>query len=181
LLGTVEAAPPPTVDLAAELEMLVQDPPVAPAAPAGAVARRRIAVAAIVVLALAAFGVALLARRELATTATTAPASEPARLVIDFEHSLRDGTFKLWLDDELAVDADLSGRVAKQILGLKLRKGTLEHVLELPPGSHELRVSVAWDGNSREQRTRASFEPAATRKLEIRLGRLLKELSLKWK
>ena len=187
LLATAERPPAPTLDLVAELETLVPEEPaaapVAPPAPAPAPAAkpRRISVAAILVLAIAVLGVAFGLMRLRGTAPPPLPPAEPAKLVIDFEHPLKDGTFRLWVDGELVVDADLSGRVTKKILGLKLRSGTLEHILDVQPGRHEVRVSVAWDGSVKEQRTRASFEPGATRQLEIRLGRILKDLSLRWK
>ena len=182
LLETAERPAAPTLDLAAELGAPVpQEPAAAAAAPAPAAIGtprkpRRLAAAATFVLA-----IALAAFFGVRHVREAAPPAGVARLVIDFEHTLKDGTFKLWLDDELVVDADLSGRVTKNILGLKLRKGSLEHILDVQPGSHAFRVSVAWDDNVREQHTRGSFEPGATRQLEIQLGRLLKDLSLRWK
>jgi hypothetical protein len=159
----------PTLDLAAAA-------PAARTADAPETARRRsLAVAVLVALTLVGVAAGLRQWKQ-------PPAPPPmARLIIDFEHPLRDGAFQLWLDDELVIDADLSGRVTKEILGLKLRKGTVEQILDVKPGSHRVRVRVAWDDNVKEERSRASIEPGATRQLEIRLGRLLKDLSLEWK
>jgi serine/threonine-protein kinase len=162
---TAAAASAPTLDLT---------PPPARRAPARrAPARGPLLLTALAALALVGVAVLLARWRE--------PLPPPARLVIDFQHPLREGDFRLWLDDELVIDADLSGRVTKHILGLKLRGGTVEQILEVAPGSHQVRVRVAWGDNVREETSRARLEPGAVRQLEIRLGRLLKDLSLEWK
>jgi hypothetical protein len=46
---------------------------------------------------------------------------------------------------------------------------------------HEIRVSVSWDDNERVEHTFANFEAGARRELEIKLGRIKKDLKLEWK
>ncbi|MGE0453152.1 MAG: serine/threonine-protein kinase [Vicinamibacteria bacterium] len=115
----------------------------------------------------------------LEAAAPEAPA--PAYLVVDFEHSIRSGTLKIWLDEELVVDEALSGQVTRKLLVLKGRSGAFVDKLEVEPGRHELKVEVRWEGERRTRSAAATFRPGATRRLDARLGGLLKkDLSLEW-
>jgi hypothetical protein len=107
--------------------------------------------------------------------------SGPARLMLDFEHPLKSGTIRVWLDDELVVEQELDSRVAKKIASLKIRKGSLDQVLEVAPGRHVIRAQVAWEGNRRTGSLAGAFRPGATRRLEIRVGWLRKDLSMEWR
>ena len=51
----------------------------------------------------------------------------------------------------------------------------------MPVGRREVKVQVRWDDNVKAQTTSATFKPNATRRLEIRVSRLLGGLSLRWK
>ncbi len=109
------------------------------------------------------------------------PTLAPAQLAFDFEHFLKAGTLRIWVDDRLVVEEDIEGHVSKEIIGIKMRKGRVEDVLKVSPGKREVRVQVTWEDNSREERLLGTFKSGGTRHLEIRLGRLLKNLSLEWK
>jgi len=61
-----------------------------------------------------------------------------------------------------------------------VRKGSFRDVLEVAPGRHTLRVQVSWDGDSKAEAIVGTFKPGATRRLQVRLGRLRKNLSLEW-
>jgi serine/threonine-protein kinase len=106
---------------------------------------------------------------------------KPAQLAIDFEHGLRSGTLKLWVDGELVKEEKVGGRITKKVIGIKLRKGTFHDVLELKPGRHEIQVQVSWDDGQRTERISGTFGPGTTRRLDVNLGRLLKDLTLEWK
>src|SRR4029077_13212759 len=54
------------------------------------------------------------------TTPRTESAGAPARLVLDFEHSLRSVTLRVWIDAELVLEKQLDSRVTKELAGLKL-------------------------------------------------------------
>jgi serine/threonine-protein kinase len=103
-----------------------------------------------------------------------------ASLVIDFEHHLKSGRIWLWIDKKLVLEEDLSGRVRKDVLGIKLRKGKLNATLDVTPGWHDLWVEVQWDDNRKSKGISADFREDSPRKLRIRVGRLRKNLSLKW-
>ena len=106
--------------------------------------------------------------------------SQSGRLLVDFEHSLKTGTLHVWLDGTPIVDERLNSRVAKKIAGIGFREGGLEKLLAVSPGKHEIRVQVSWDDNAKLETISGTFEPGATRHLEIRIGRLRKNLSLEW-
>jgi len=53
--------------------------------------------------------------------------------------------------------------------------------VELSPGKHQIRVQVTWDDNERTEEISGTFKPGDTRRLEIRVGRLRKDLSLDWR
>ena len=114
--------------------------------------------------------------------AGAAPASaEPGRLAIDFEHSVKSGLLRIWLDEELIVEQRLAGQASKKALVFTVRKGSYRDVLEVPPGRHVIRVRVAWDDSEKTERIAGTFKAGATRRLQVRLGgRLRKGLSLEW-
>ena len=109
------------------------------------------------------------------------PAVRSARLAIRIEHPLESGSLRLWVDDKLLIDQALDSQVTKKIVVIKLREGSLEEVLEVNPGTHEVRVQVAWEDNLREKTLSGTFNSGSTRHLEIRIGRLRKNLSVEWK
>ncbi|HVR72411.1 MAG TPA: hypothetical protein VMT87_16360, partial [Vicinamibacteria bacterium] len=107
--------------------------------------------------------------------------AEPARLAIDFDHHLRSGTLEVWVDDELVLDEPIEGRVTKKVLSFRLRKGTVQETLEIVPGPHEVRVQVAWDGRRRSARINGEFKAGLTRRLDVSVARLTRELTLDWR
>jgi hypothetical protein len=115
----------------------------------------------------------------------SSPASVPrvaaARLVLDFEHPLRTGRLRVWVDERLLVEEDLAGQVTKKLLAIKVRQGGLRQEMELAPGGHDIRVQVAWEDNEKTEHIFGTFKEGQTRRLEIRLGRLRKNLSVEWR
>ncbi len=65
-------------------------------------------------------------------------------------------------------------------MALTFRTGHLEKLLDVSPGRHELRVEVRWEGERRVASTVADVAPGATGLLEVRLGRMSRELRLSW-
>jgi hypothetical protein len=106
---------------------------------------------------------------------------EPGRLRIDFDHPLRSGTLRVFVDDAVALEQGLSGQPRKKALVFKLHEGTFRDELDVPPGLHEVRVEVRWDGNVKADRIVGNFRPGATRRLEASLGRYRRDLNLEWK
>jgi serine/threonine protein kinase len=122
-------------------------------------------------------------------TPTPAPSAAAVRsrplaasgLAIDFQYPLKDGRLSVWIDGKLSLDQDLASRTAKKIVGIKVHEGSLERTLAVRPGRHEVRVQVAWDDNVKEETLAATFKAGVTRQMEIRLGRIRKNLSVEWK
>ena len=143
--------------------------------------------AALLLGALAVFYVVLMRRPTTPTPEggqAESPASTslaPPRLIIDFEHPVRTGLLRVWVDDQSVLEQEVDSRVTKDIGALKLRKGRLEKTLDVGSGVHEVRVQFSWDDNTKSERASATFKDGASRRLEARLGRLRKNLSLEWK
>ncbi|MBX7184542.1 MAG: serine/threonine protein kinase [Vicinamibacteria bacterium] len=117
------------------------------------------------------------------TPAPTRPANQAARLTIDFEHSLKGGVFRVYVDDLKVIDEPFGGRVTKKIVGLEMRKGRLTETLEVTPGLRTLKVEVLWDDNIKTERSQTYFNPGSRLRLKAKLGSmggLRKDLSLDW-
>ncbi|MCG6923914.1 MAG: serine/threonine protein kinase [Acidobacteria bacterium] len=111
---------------------------------------------------------------------TPAPTPPPARIVVDFRHPLRSGTLRILMDGEPVVGRSVAGGVARDLLVAKLHGGVFTDLVEVEPGRHEFEVEVTWDDNTRLEHIRGVFDRDETYRLEIRLGRLRRNLSLKW-
>ena len=118
-----------------------------------------------------------------ATPAATAAAAaaEPARLHIDFDHPLKRGKLRVFVDDDLTLDQRLTGQETKRAVVFTVHAGSFKDELEVAPGLHEVRVEVAWEGNTKVERIVGNFRSGATRTLEASLGRLRRDLKLEWK
>ena len=105
----------------------------------------------------------------------------PARLRVDFDHPLRSGTLRVFVDDELALEEPLTGQKRTKALVFGVHEGSSRNELETPPGLHEVRVEVRWDENVRTERIVGNFRSGVTRRLEASLGRIRRDLDLQWK
>ncbi len=108
------------------------------------------------------------------------PREEPGRLRIDFDHPLRRGTLRIFVDDELALEEPVTGQKRKKALVFGVHRGSSRTELEVSPGLHEVRVEVRWDENMRTERIVGGFRSGATRRLEVNLGRIRRDLELEW-
>ncbi len=111
--------------------------------------------------------------------ATVSPA--PAHLRIDFDHPLKEGGLRVFLDGALVLEDKLSGTVRKRGLVFKLAQGNFKDVLSVSPGVHAVRFEVKWDDNVKVEEITGRFQPGQTRTLEADLGRIRKDLKLDWK
>jgi serine/threonine protein kinase len=142
----------------------------------------------LVLVALLAVGLAfpLAARRgnesgPLPLIPTLPTAVEPGHLEIDFEHPLRSGTLRVYVDDEPVLEEALSGKVTRKILSFRLRKGSTNQVLDVAPGEHVIRVEVESSGYDDARRIRGVFKSGETRRLEATVDGLIKrDLTLLW-
>lgn len=108
-------------------------------------------------------------------------AAPPAQLEVDLEHSLRGGTLRVYVDDDLALEEPLESYVSEDLVLLKLRKGRERATIKIKPGEREVRVQLSGDGWSATRRLTGGFESGQTRRLYLRMGGLLnKELRASW-
>jgi len=106
---------------------------------------------------------------------------EPGHLEIDFEHPLRSGTLRVYVDDDLVLEEALSGKVTKKILNFRMRRGSTNQVLDVAPGEHVVRIEVDSSGYDASRRIKGTFKSGETRRLEATVdGLLKKELTLIW-
>jgi hypothetical protein len=101
-------------------------------------------------------------------------------LAIDFRHTLESGTLIVRVDGNTVLQRRVTSRVARKFLGIKLREGSLRRVVDVPPGSHEISVSVRWEGEERSDRITGNFVAGATRKLSAKVGRIGRRLAIEW-
>jgi len=113
--------------------------------------------------------------------ASSAKSAEPARLRIDFEHPLRRGRLRIFVDDRLTLEQRLHGQERKKALVFTVHEGVFRDELDVKPGLHEVRVEVAWEDNVKVERIVGNFSAGTTRRLEASLGRIRRDLSLEWK
>jgi serine/threonine-protein kinase len=109
-----------------------------------------------------------------------AAAREPGRLRIDFDHPLRTGTLRVYVDDALEIEERLAGQQRKKALVFKMHSGSFRDELDVEPGLHVVRVEVRWDDNVKTERIVGNFPAGATRRLEATLGRIRRDLNLEW-
>jgi serine/threonine-protein kinase len=104
----------------------------------------------------------------------------PARLRIDFDHPLRRGRLKVFVDDKLTLDERLTGQQKKAALVFKVHEGSFREELDVAPGLHEVRIEVTWDDQKKLAGIVGNFRGGATRRLDASLGRMRRELTLEW-
>ncbi len=119
--------------------------------------------------------------REAGSRAPTLTPREPGRLRIDFDHPLKYGLLRVWVDGERVIEQKLTGTVRKKALVFKLAQGTFRDTLQVSPGLHKIRFQVSWDDNVKTEEIAGTFRSGQTLRLEADLGRLRKGLSLGWK
>jgi serine/threonine protein kinase len=112
-------------------------------------------------------------------TESPSPQGSPSRLAIDFQHTLKSGTLRVYVDRELVLEQGFDSR-ARRLNLFRFRGGDPTDALELPAGAHEIEVQAAWEGTTKVERLRGDFSPGRTRRLRGRVGGLLKKLSVEW-
>jgi len=118
-----------------------------------------------------------------APLALAPPATTPARLQIDFSHSLKSGALRVWVDQDLLVEERLQGRITKRVLLYERRRGSLREAIEVPAGERLVKVQVDSGDEHWSNQLSANFESGATRRL---VGHLIggfledKRVALSW-
>jgi serine/threonine-protein kinase len=108
--------------------------------------------------------------------------SDPAqsRIRLTAEHPFENGRLILWIDGVLVYETKLQAPVSKKIVAFKVREGRVEKLLDVEPGPHEVRVEVTWDQGRRASTKVVDVASGSTGLLEVRVGRMSKDLSLSW-
>jgi hypothetical protein len=96
------------------------------------------------------------------------------------EHPFENGRLIVWIDGVLVHEEKLQAQASKRIVAFKVREGHAEELLDVEPGPHEVRVEVTWDQNRRVRTKVVDVAPGSTGLLEVRVGRMTKDLSLSW-
>ena len=117
--------------------------------------------------------------------AEVAPVTSPepparTRMRLSVEHPFENGRLIVWIDGVVAVEEKLQAPVARKIVAIKVREGRIEKLLDVDPGPHEVRVEVTWDQERRVATKVADAAPGSTGLLEVRVGRMSKDLTLRW-
>ena len=99
---------------------------------------------------------------------------------VSVEHPFENGRLIVWIDGVLVYETKLQATASKRIVAFKVREGRTEKVLDVEPGRHEVRVEVTWEQNRRVSTKVIDVASGATGLLEVRVGRMSKDLSLSW-
>jgi serine/threonine protein kinase len=111
---------------------------------------------------------------------TSATEAGKSRIRLSVEHPFENGRLVTWIDGVLVYEMKLQAPVSKRVVGVKVREGRAEKVLDLEPGRHEVRVEVTWEQDRRVSTKVVDVAPASTGLLEVRVGRMSKDLKLEW-
>ncbi|MEO5763426.1 MAG: serine/threonine-protein kinase [Vicinamibacteria bacterium] len=105
----------------------------------------------------------------------------PAQLTVEFEHSLKVGTLKIFVDNEAVAQQAVGAKVARRIIGIPIWRGLATRTLGIVPGKHTIKVQVLWDDNTETREAQTTFKAGGRLRLKAKLGgRFRKDLSLEW-
>jgi hypothetical protein len=117
---------------------------------------------------------------EPAADATSPSDPAQSRIRLTVEHPFENGRLIVWIDGVLVYEAKLQAPVSKKIVAFKVREGRVETLLDVEPGPHQVRVEVTWDQDRRVGTKVVDVAAGSTGLLEVRVGRMSKDLSLSW-
>ena len=103
-----------------------------------------------------------------------------APVEVNFEHSLRSGVLKVFVDDDLVLEEPLESWVTDDLVVMKVRKGRLTKTIDVPAGERVLRLEVEGEGFRGSRTVDSRFEAGEPRRLEVRLGGLVKKDLSAW-
>ena len=103
-----------------------------------------------------------------------------SRIRLSVEHPFESGRLNVWIDGVLVHEAKLQATGSRRIVGIKVREGRAETLLDVVPGPHEVRVEVTWDQGRSASKKVVDVAQRSTGLLEVRVGRMSKEVSLTW-
>jgi eukaryotic-like serine/threonine-protein kinase len=116
----------------------------------------------------------------VAPAATSSAEPGKSRIRLSVEHPFENGRLIVWIDGVLVHETKLQAPVSKRVVGVKVREGRAEKLLDLEPGRHEVRVEVTWEQDRRVSTKVVDVASGSTGLLEVRVGRMSKDLRLEW-
>jgi hypothetical protein len=99
---------------------------------------------------------------------------------LNFEHPLRSGVLKVFVDDDLVLEEALDSWVKEDLLVMKVRKGRVNKTFDVAAGNRVLRLEVEGEGYRGSRTLEGRFEAGEARRLEARLGGLVKKDLSAW-
>jgi len=126
----------------------------------------------------AAAGAAGTAGTGLAPPAGPTPVPAPAHIALTLDHPFKTGAMKVWIDDQGVLDEPLESQVKKKLFVFKSRRGSESATLDVPAGTHSVRVQVEGDGLTLTRRLKTLFRGGETKRLQARVDG--KQLTLEW-
>jgi hypothetical protein len=112
--------------------------------------------------------------------AAPSAAATGSRIRLSLEHPFESGRLIVWIDGVLVHEEKLQASGSKRIVAFKVREGRAEKLLDVSPGPHEVRVQVTWDQGRSEGTKVIDVAPQSTGLLEVRVGRMSKDVNLQW-
>jgi eukaryotic-like serine/threonine-protein kinase len=104
-----------------------------------------------------------------------------AQLELTLTHSLKSGTARIFVDEDLALEEALQSRVTQKILSVEMRRGTLKETIRVPAGERTIRVQVEGETFTASRKITGTFASGVTRRLRAELGGIIKrDLDLVW-
>jgi hypothetical protein len=104
-----------------------------------------------------------------------------AHLELTLTHSLKNGTARIFVDDDLALEEELQSRVTQKILSVEMRRGTLKETIKVPAGERTIRIQVEGETFTASRKITGTFASGVTRRLRAELGGILKrDIDLVW-
>ena len=108
------------------------------------------------------------------------PLIASAPVEINFEHPLKSGVLKVFVDDDLVLEEALESWVKEDLVVVKVRKGRLNKTFNVRAGDRVLRLEVDGEGYRGSRTIEGRFEAGEERRLEARLGGLVKKDLSAW-
>jgi len=110
--------------------------------------------------------------------AVPTPVPSPAHVALVLDHPFRAGTMRVWVDEQIVLEEPLESTVKKRLLVFKSRQGKEVASLDVPAGTHSVRVQVEGDGVTLNRRLKTFFRGGESRRLQARVDG--KQLLLEW-
>jgi serine/threonine-protein kinase len=114
-------------------------------------------------------------------TASPSPSpvtAKPARLALSVAHAFKSGTLRVLVDGHQEMELALESRRKLGFMGS--RRGEHSAAVDVPPGSHTVRVEVQADGFQGAGTIRGSFKSGKSRTLEAKVEGRPPRLMLSW-